>query len=97
MTGSYSLGVASEISGLVSVDLVVIMPATLFTEKDYLDFRYAHKRAFYLAAVAASIKASGFRCNLVYEYLSDNHLQPILAVRLAEGDSESEFLSLIHI
>lgn len=91
VTGSYALGVASEISGVVSVDLVVTMPTTLFTEKDYLDFRYAHKRAFYLASVAASIKASKFRCKLFYEYLNNNYLQPILAVQSAEGDRDSDF------
>ena len=91
VAGSYALGVASETTGAVSVDLVVTMPATLFTEKDYLDFRYPHKRAFYLASIAASIKAARFKCNLVYEYLNNNYLQPILVVQPAEGDRESDF------
>ncbi|KAH8827847.1 Nrap protein [Flagelloscypha sp. PMI_526] len=38
------------------VDLVIEMPSTLFQEKDYLDGRLFHKKAYYLAALAAALK-----------------------------------------
>ncbi|KZV90658.1 Nrap protein [Exidia glandulosa HHB12029] len=40
------------------VDIAVEMPADLFQEKDYLNSRFFHKRAFYLAALADSIKSN---------------------------------------
>ncbi|CAK5268603.1 unnamed protein product [Mycena citricolor] len=40
------------------VDVAVEMPSHLFQEKDYLNGRFFHKRAFYLATVAAHLKHS---------------------------------------
>ncbi|KAH7096116.1 Nrap-domain-containing protein [Auriculariales sp. MPI-PUGE-AT-0066] len=39
------------------VDLAVEMPHTLFQEKDYLNSRFFHKRAFYLAVIASACKS----------------------------------------
>ncbi|KAI0788916.1 Nrap protein [Irpex lacteus] len=40
------------------VDLAVEMPDSLFQEKDYLNNRFFHKRAFYLATIAAALLPS---------------------------------------
>ncbi|KDQ55434.1 hypothetical protein JAAARDRAFT_692207 [Jaapia argillacea MUCL 33604] len=37
------------------VDVAVEMPAALFQEKDYLNGRFFHKRAYYLACIASAI------------------------------------------
>ncbi|KAF7312182.1 Mannose-6-phosphate isomerase [Mycena indigotica] len=42
------------------VDLAVEMPSTLFQEKDYLNGRFFHKRAFYLAHMASEIQKSKY-------------------------------------
>ncbi|KAG9095422.1 hypothetical protein FRC07_011102, partial [Ceratobasidium sp. 392] len=61
LVGSWANGVAvrgNDGSGF-SVDLVVEMPASLFREKDYLNSRYFHQRAYYLAVIASSLIAKG--------------------------------------
>ena len=66
----------------LSVDMVVVMPASIFQEKDYLNYRYFYKRAFYLACIAGALQ------NMVkdefavsYKYLNNNDLHPILVVK----------------
>lgn len=56
-------------------------------EKDYLNYRYFYKRAYYIASVAAGIKQAGeSRFALHYEYLNDSPLQPIVVVRPAGNE-----------
>ncbi|KAK0625292.1 Nrap protein [Bombardia bombarda] len=65
-----------------SVDMVVVMPAELFQEKDYLDMRYFYKRAYYLAIIAVALqKDFGSDADLSYEYLNGNALCPIFSLR----------------
>nr|XP_031858971.1 uncharacterized protein CI109_005639 [Kwoniella shandongensis]KAA5526043.1 hypothetical protein CI109_005639 [Kwoniella shandongensis] len=52
VVGGYKKG-KGEIGG---VDLVVVMPSSLFSAKDRLDYRYFHKRAHYLAIIYAQIQ-----------------------------------------
>lgn len=91
VTGSYVLKTATRTSGRICLDLVVTMPSSLFTEKDYLNHRYAHKRAFYLAHIAASIKRADPKLRLSYKYLNDNYLQPVILVQPNEKDRDSDF------
>jgi U3 small nucleolar RNA-associated protein 22 len=68
--------------GPLSVDMVVIMPPTIFQEKDYMNYRYFYKRAYYLACIAAglqSIKQDKFAFR--YEYMHGNSLLPILCLK----------------
>ncbi|ORY28154.1 Nrap protein [Naematelia encephala] len=41
-----------------SVDVVVVMPSELFSPKDRMSYRYFHKRAHYLAVIAASFRGT---------------------------------------
>lgn len=64
-----------------TIELAILIPPELFQEKDYLNYRYFHKRAYYIACIADGIQAtakSTFR--LSYEYQDGNLLQPILLV-----------------
>lgn len=71
---------------LLSVDMLVVMPASIFQEKDYLNYRYFYKRAYYLACIAAGLHDAGKDdISLSYEYLNGNTLQPILATKLRSG------------
>ncbi|KAG8737938.1 hypothetical protein FRC10_007518 [Ceratobasidium sp. 414] len=61
LVGSWANGVAvrGNDGGGFSVDLAVEMPASLFREKDYLNGRYFHQRAYYLAVIASSLVSKG--------------------------------------
>lgn len=53
----------------------------IFKEKDYVNYRYFHKRACYLAYLAAGIQASnGLDLTIKFGLQNDNHLQPILLI-----------------
>ena len=38
------------------MNMILISPKRIFQEKDFLDFRYFHKRAYYLACIALGIQ-----------------------------------------
>ncbi|KAL6709525.1 U3 snoRNP protein [Coniothyrium glycines] len=89
-TGSYPLKTIARNHDEISIDLVVTMPKTLFQDKDYLNHRYFYKRAYYVACLAAGIKASKeHKFRLSFENLNGNQLQPILVVRPSgKGDAD---------
>jgi len=64
----------------------------LFQEKDYLNGRFFHKRAFYLATIAASIQKSklGRKIDVYYESLQgDSRLTKLILTPKSDGPSES--------
>ncbi|KAI9785862.1 MAG: hypothetical protein M1816_008189 [Peltula sp. TS41687] len=89
VVGSYAFGTAIEDHGSISIDMAVNMPSSLFQGKDYKKYRYFHKRAYYIASIAAGIAGIAgigdsdkrkLKCDLKtsYEALNGNDLQPIL-------------------
>ena len=98
-TGSYPLKTATRSEGGMAIDLVVTMPKSLFTEKDYLNHRYFFKRSYYLASLAAGIKGSKeHKFELSFECLNGNQLQPLLVVRPSgNGDADDFSSSKCHI
>ncbi|CAO2656122.1 Nn.00g049250.m01.CDS01 [Neocucurbitaria sp. VM-36] len=100
-TGSYPLKTATRAEDNLSIDLVVTMPKALFQEKDYINHRYFYKRAYYLACLAAGIKASKeHEFELSFDCLNGNQLQPILVVRPSGKGDADDFSSSkcqIHI
>ncbi|KAF7989496.1 hypothetical protein HCN44_008170 [Aphidius gifuensis] len=54
--GSYSLG--TTIGPNVIIDIMVEMPAKLFTKCDYQNYRYSRKRSIYLSYIAAHLDDS---------------------------------------
>ena len=93
--GSYSLRTMVKSDSTLSVDMLVVMPTSILQEKDYLNYRYFYKRAYYLACIAAGIRQSiqeEFR--LTFEYLHGNDLLPILTVKPKSGKgTQSDQLS----
>jgi U3 small nucleolar RNA-associated protein 22 len=78
----------------LSVDMLVVMPASIFQEKDYLNYRYFYKRAYYLACIAAGLQQSSQEeFSLTFEYLHGNDLHPILIVKLKSGKEELEMIT----
>lgn len=64
----------------MSVDMVVVMPASIFQDKDYLNYRYFYKRAYYLACIAAGLNTQD-DLSISFNHLDGNTLQPILLVK----------------
>ncbi|KAF9638271.1 putative pre-rrna processing protein utp22 protein [Lasiodiplodia theobromae] len=89
--GSYPLKLNARTGEQQAIDLVLVMPPTLFQEKDYLNNRYFYKRAYYLACIAAGIKdAKGHGFKLRFDYLNGNEFHPIIVV---EGNGQESELS----
>jgi U3 small nucleolar RNA-associated protein 22 len=64
------------------IDLAITMPESMFQEKDFLNYRYFHKRAFYLACIAAGILSSeNSQFDASFSFLGDNDLQPVIVVK----------------
>lgn len=92
VVGSYVLKTASRVEGRLSIDLVVNMPSSLFSPKDYLDYRYFHKRAYYIACIAAGIRnSSELKMTLSFSCLHGNSLLPVILVQPEETDVDSRF------
>lgn len=72
------------------IDLVVTMPEELFQEKDYLNYRYFHKRAYYIACIADGIEAAAEgRFRLSYSSLDGVQLQPTLIVEALDAPAKT--------
>jgi U3 small nucleolar RNA-associated protein 22 len=69
------------------VDLAVEMPSSLFQEKDYLNGRFFHKRAYYLSVIAAALKTkrSGLNADLAFESASGDPRLTNLIIRPRSG------------
>jgi U3 small nucleolar RNA-associated protein 22 len=67
---------------VLSVDMVVTMPESIFQEKDFLNYRFFYKRAYYLACIAAGLQdTSSDEFILNFKSLNGNSLHPILVAR----------------
>ncbi|KAI0221248.1 U3 snoRNP protein [Massospora cicadina] len=75
LVGSYPLGTLMRSN--LTVDLMVEMPAALFQDKDYVNHRYFHKRAFYIAA------------RQDFCHFDNDRRRPILTLTLADPDHGS--------
>jgi U3 small nucleolar RNA-associated protein 22 len=87
VVGSYTMKTMIKSDSTMSVDMVVVMPESIFQEKDYMNYRYFYKRAYYLACIAAGLQQSVQEENfdLTFEYLHGNDLQPVLIAKPKSG------------
>lgn len=77
--GSYTLKTMVKSQQDLAIDMIVVMPASLFQDKDYLNMRYFYKRAYYLAYITANIGAElSDIAEFTYELLNSNPLLPVL-------------------
>lgn len=80
--GSYALKTMVKGEGTIAADMVVTMPPSILQEKDYLNYRYFYKRAYYLACLAAGLQDhSADEFEFYFKCLGGNSLQPILVVK----------------
>ncbi len=66
--------------------------------KDHMNHRFLHKRAFYLATVAAALKKHAMFSSLTFEAEDGNPLRPVLSVRPVDptGADKTKFCIRIH-
>lgn len=89
VVGSYALKTAGRANQVAHIDMVLTMPSGMFQEKDFVNYRYFYKRAYYLACVAAGLKKDhAQQYNIRFTHLHDNRLQPIIAVEPLNKDSQ---------
>ena len=79
LTGSLPQGLG--IKGSLEINLVLEMPQSLLQEKDYLNLRAFHKRAFYLACVAAALKSAA-NDDFEVKYVLQDDLELLPALRV---------------
>lgn len=97
VVGGFSLKTAINQPNGNSIDMTLLMPPSLFQDKDYLNYRYFHKRSFYLAYLAYQLQniASSQKLPFVfnYKYMNDDPLRPVLRVSSASGKGDFHFAS----
>lgn len=90
VVGSYPLKTMEKADSTMVIDMVVTIPASILQEKDYLNYRYFYKRAYYLACIAAGLQNEEEESfDLSMENLHGNDLQPILVVKPGKGKPPS--------
>ncbi|KAJ6612257.1 Nrap protein [Mycena sp. CBHHK59/15] len=98
LVGSWAnkISVKGKDGSKFGVDLAVEMPPNLFQEKDYLNGRFFHKRAFYLATIAAAIQnpKNGLDVDTTYESASDDPRLTKLVLEPRKDDSANDFTKL---
>ncbi|THH05718.1 hypothetical protein EW145_g4591 [Phellinidium pouzarii] len=97
LVGSWAnrIGVKSASSVSWTIDIAVEMPATLFQEKDYLDCRFFHKRAHYLASLASAISLNEkLNVDVFYDSPTSNDRLTSLVLMPRKDGSSTDFTSL---
>ncbi|KAJ8120550.1 hypothetical protein ONZ43_g2768 [Nemania bipapillata] len=90
VVGSYTSQTMVKSQSSFAVDMIVVMPTTLFSEKDYRDYRYFYKRAFFLAYITDALRKKFSDLDFVYTNLNGNALLPVLVSRPQGQSSESQ-------
>ncbi|KAJ5306636.1 hypothetical protein N7508_005651 [Penicillium antarcticum] len=97
VVGSFALKTGVRTLESRPVDLAVTMPNSLFQEKDYVNFRYFHKRAYYIASVAAGIQetvaALGF--DVKFAPQDGDSLRPLLLLEPRQAESSQKSIRIL--
>ncbi|KAG8529257.1 uncharacterized protein KY384_005892 [Bacidia gigantensis] len=94
VTGCYARRTSINLHEKILVDLAIGMPSRLFEDKDFMNYRYFHKRAYYLACIATAVRENS-NCHFTLEYADqdDNALQPVIVVNPSIDNGEDDFRS----
>ncbi|KAL4815979.1 Nrap protein [Aspergillus spinulosporus] len=88
IVGSFALRTGLKTAAPCVVDMSVTMPSSIFQEKDYTNYRYFHKRAYYVACIAAGIKdKKGTTLDIMYEFQDGDALRPTILLQPAVTES----------
>ncbi|RKP24788.1 Nrap protein-domain-containing protein, partial [Syncephalis pseudoplumigaleata] len=97
LVGSYAIKAITTHRDQFNVDVAVEMPKDLFTEKDVLNYRYFHKRAYYLAEIAAAFKRASpaqLAVHLSYAYIDNDPRRPILLLTGNGKGGDTDFSAM---
>ncbi|KAI0018933.1 Nrap protein, partial [Xylariomycetidae sp. FL0641] len=97
VVGSYASRTMIRSQANMAVDMIVVMPDSLFQVKDYRDFRYFYKRAYYLANVAAGLRKKLSTMDFAYAELNGNPLLPILVTKPKKSSKAGELECAIRV
>jgi len=89
VVGSYAFQTMAKSQPSFALDMIVVMPKTLFSEKDYRDYRYFYKRAFFLAYMADALRKQFTNLEFSYTNFNGNALLPVLVARPSARSSNS--------
>ena len=88
VVGSFALRNGIRTAEPSTVDVVVTMPGHLFQQKDYMNYRYFYKRAYYVACVAVGIQEERELDLTVKFHLQDgDSLRPIIILESNDCNS----------
>lgn len=92
LVGEFAQRIAVRSDEEIHVTLAVQMPGNIFTEKDYLNNRYFHKRAYYLAKISTAVlQCLGQGADVTFEHEDGNPYLPLLSIQLRVADSQNSF------
>ncbi|KAI9594345.1 Nrap protein [Syncephalis fuscata] len=96
LVGSYAIKAVTTGRDGFNVDVAIEMPKDLFTEKDILNYRYFHKRAHYLAEMAAAFKRASteLAVHLSYTYIQNDPRRPILVLTGNGKGGDTDFSAM---
>lgn len=69
---------------VLDIDLAVTMPKAMFQAKDFRNYRFFHKRAYYIACIAAALKKAHLPFSMQYGYEHGDSLRPIILMEPTE-------------
>ncbi|KAJ6153792.1 hypothetical protein N7470_006751 [Penicillium chermesinum] len=80
VVGSFTLRNGAKTTDARPVDLAVTMPNSIFQEKDYVNYRFFHKRAYYIACIAAGIQeiSNELALDVRFGFQDGDSLRPII-------------------
>ncbi|KAJ5537937.1 hypothetical protein N7494_007416 [Penicillium frequentans] len=80
VVGSVVLKTGAKTTDSRPVDLAVTMPSSIFQEKDYVNYRYFHKRAYYIACLAAGIQKpmDALGLDIKFGFQDGDSLRPLI-------------------
>ncbi|KAJ3123065.1 hypothetical protein HK098_002248 [Nowakowskiella sp. JEL0407] len=81
VVGSFLLKTVAKSRGGMNVDLAIMMPS----EKDHMNNRYFHKRAFYLAMLAATLRDSKLNVDVEFQAFQGDLRKSVIVLH-SKGD-----------
>ncbi|KAL3470185.1 Nrap protein [Aspergillus californicus] len=82
VVGSFALKTGAKAMEPYAIDMAVTMPSSIFQEKDYTNYRFFHKRAYYVACIAAGIKTEKSKSlDVKFELQDGDGLRPIIIIQ----------------
>ena len=92
VAGSHALKTASRANHILEIDMVLTMPSGIFQEKDFLNYRYFYKRAYYIACVAAGMKGTNpGQYEICFANFRENPLQPAIIIEPRDAEAKARW------